>query len=303
MDFFPSRPTFSMNYTDTRGSTFNDVRGDQFNGPFSIINLLVSDSVEIKERIKQEDASRLLDTLSICTDRVNSPVHNQPDLAHETIKSSDKQLSACLQEMSPAQMKSGTESPVPGDTILHRNDSFPAHQAIPHPTSLHQLRWSGKAYVVIAGRKLGIFKTWNETKPLVEGFLGAVHKCHTTFELAFDHYQCWYTEKHAGVIEPNTPIQIAEPHKSLTCAEPQHPSAGESRAPAPEELLRPAKNTKTYYVVAVGRKPGVYDSWEDAKTQTNGVAPSPKKFEDYDDAVNEYREKYNKGQCQVKTHK
>jgi hypothetical protein len=86
----------------------------------------------------------------------------EPTLAHEapkTTKSSAKQLADSPQEMSPTQRKNGTDSLVPGDSILRKkNASFP--RDIPHPTSLRQLSWIGEAYVVTAGRQLGIFKTW-----------------------------------------------------------------------------------------------------------------------------------------------
>jgi hypothetical protein len=44
-------------------------------------------------------------------------------------------------------------------------------------------------------------------------------------------------------------------------------------------------------------------SSSDAKAQTNGVAPDPKKYKDWDAAVNAYDEAFKKGECHVKTHK
>ena len=42
---------------------------------------------------------------------------------------------------------------------------------------------------------------------------------------------------------------------------------------------------------------------EDVRVQTDGVAPSSKKYKNWDDAVKRYKEKYEKGECQVKRHK
>jgi hypothetical protein len=141
--------------------------------------------------------------------------------------------------------------------------------------------------------------------------------------------------KRASIVEPSTPIAeyVASCSSFSLCitsfsSRPQCPSGGESRAPAPEELLRPAplrpapKGKTYYYAVTVGRKPGVYENWyvhvclgslrnpaymvlsrTDAKAQTDGVAPSPNKFTKWDAAVNKYKEEFKKGMCQVKMHK
>jgi len=47
----------------------------------------------------------------------------------------------------------------------------------------------------------------------------------------------------------------------------------------------------TYYTVWKGRRPGVYDSWEGCKQQTEGFSgPSFKKFPTYEEAKREFRQ-------------
>jgi hypothetical protein len=44
-------------------------------------------------------------------------------------------------------------------------------------------------------------------------------------------------------------------------------------------------------------------SSNEAKAQTNGVAPCPEGYNDRDMAVNVYNEKLKNGECRVKAHK
>ena len=88
------------------------------------------------------------------------------DLAHQTTKLSDKQLSSNREETSLAQRENSSnpslndEELVLSARIPLKNVTPSAHESIPHPDSLHPLKWIGRAYLVTVGRKVGIFKTW-----------------------------------------------------------------------------------------------------------------------------------------------
>jgi len=91
------------------------------------------------------------------------------ELAHQAIeptKSSDQQLTSNQQEMSVAQRENET-NPSLDDEELALSTGTPLenatpsdHESNPHPDSLRQLSWNGKAYLVTVGRKVGIYKTW-----------------------------------------------------------------------------------------------------------------------------------------------
>jgi len=264
--------------TDARDSIFNDVGGDQFNiGSVLVYNFLGNGTSAVPQTnqvVSTSEVSSLLQKLTISIGEVSPLGYNQADLAHQAIeptKSSNKQLASNRQETSLAQRQNGTKPSLDDEGLALsagkplKNAAPPNHGSIPHPDSLRQLSWNGKAYLVMAGRKVGIFKTWNETKLLVSSYPGCQHKCHETWEKAFELYEDWYTKNSTGIVKPSPPT--------------------------------------AYYVVIIGRNPGVYDNWYEAKAQTDGVASSPKKYKDRETADNIFWEKCRNGECKVKMHK
>jgi len=229
---------------------------------------------QTNQLVSTSEVSSLLQKLTISIGEVSPLGDDQADLAHQAIeptKSSDKQLTSNRQEMSLAQRENGANPSLDDEELALsagkplKNATPPDHGSIPHPDSLRQLSWNGKAYLVTVGRKVGIYKTWDETELLVCGYSGCKHECYKTWEKAFESYEDWYAKNSTGIVKPSTPT--------------------------------------AYYVVIIGRKPGVYDNWDEAKAQTDGVALSPKKYKDRETADNLFRDKYRNGECKEKMYK
>ncbi|KAL7417057.1 hypothetical protein BDY24DRAFT_157003 [Mrakia frigida] len=88
-------------------------------------------------------------------------------------------------------------------------------------------------YGVIVGRRVGVFNTWEETERSVSGFSGAKHNSFKTYEEALKFVQ-------EGQRSNNTNL------------------AGE------EEV---SSGGRKFYAVGVGRKVGVFGSWDECKQQ------------------------------------
>ncbi|KIM87294.1 hypothetical protein PILCRDRAFT_814788 [Piloderma croceum F 1598] len=156
---------------------------------------------------------------------------------------------------------------------------------------------SGPAYVVTVGSEVCIRKTWSEANLLINGVSGSTCECCDTLEKALavlNHCRM------ANANDCNTPGQRTESLNSLSPS-PQ-PDSPKQPIP-PEELHCPSTKSKAYYAVTIGRKPGVYNNWQDAFKQTNGVAGCPKMHKTWQGAFNEYKAKYDAGETQVKTQK
>lgn len=108
-------------------------------------------------------------------------------------------------------------------------------------------------YAVQNGRNPGIYNSWDECKKQVAGFSGAVYKKFETASAA---------EKFAN-----------QGAKSIA-------SQGSRQMGFQSNLSKdPKQNSKNYYAVARGRRVGLYDTWEECKSQVDDFYnPRYKKF-------------------------
>lgn len=95
-------------------------------------------------------------------------------------------------------------------------------------------------YAVKEGRKIGIFKTWEECSDSVTGFKGAKYKGFTEYEEAQEFLKGikYKNDNNVGQKKLDTEYYTSE----------------------------------TYYVVRKGRKEGLYGTWEECKAEINGYS-------------------------------
>jgi len=155
--------------------------------------------------------------------------------------------------------------------------------------------WSGPAYLVTVGKKPGIYQTWNQTSPLVNGISGATYKRYETYGEAAEILERCRADGAVVATDFGTQDWITDGSTSPYNSEPSN------EIPAPSDLRY--SQSKTYYVVVVGRRPGVYDDWVKASKQTKRVTSDPQKCKTWHAAVTEYTKKYKAGEVRVKMHK
>ncbi|ESU06764.1 hypothetical protein FGSG_01443 [Fusarium graminearum PH-1] len=110
-------------------------------------------------------------------------------------------------------------------------------------------------YGVRTGRKPGIYDTWAECEEQVKGFPGAVY---------------WMR----SMMHPSTSVPTA----SIPTA--RIPSVSAAQASVPK-----VSASGKYYAVAVGSKPGIYDTWSEVERSIKGVPGARhKKFNTWEDA-------------------
>ncbi|QPC75944.1 hypothetical protein HYE68_006696 [Fusarium pseudograminearum] len=127
-------------------------------------------------------------------------------------------------------------------------------------------------YGVRAGRKPGIYDTWAECEEQVTGFPGAVFQGFYSFEEARDYMHD--TDWMRSMMHPSTSVPTA----SVPTA--RIPSVSAAQASVPK-----VSASGKYYAVAVGTKPGIYDTWSEVERYIKGVSGARhKKFNTWEDA-------------------
>ncbi|KAH8802321.1 hypothetical protein DL96DRAFT_1718950 [Flagelloscypha sp. PMI_526] len=128
---------------------------------------------------------------------------------------------------------------------------------------------SRKAYVVFRGQESGVFTNWSQTKRLVEGISGALHKSYPSLNIArsvYLHAKSWkLTAGNGSRVEQPPAILVATSREEAI-----------SRALA----FDPMNVVRTFYVVTRGRIPGIYASWLEAALNVVGITGG--RTEDYD---------------------
>ena len=112
-------------------------------------------------------------------------------------------------------------------------------------------------YAVIQGKRPGIYTTYEEVKMQINGYSGAKHKGFENKQEAMAYYEQNSTDGGVGIMR---------------------------EAPSSSRISK-LKNKKKYYAVKVGKKPGVYSSWDECKRQTQGYPCAEfKSFGSYEEA-------------------
>lgn len=117
----------------------------------------------------------------------------------------------------------------------------------------------GGYYAVAAGRATGVFRTWGEAEAQVKGFAGARFKKFPTAVQA----QAFLAQHGAGVKAPVEQPKRAREDQDTT--PPNKKQRGEAQT-------QQTQSDGRFYAVVEGHATGVFDSWEQAKQQTDGFA-------------------------------
>lgn len=115
-----------------------------------------------------------------------------------------------------------------------------------------------KYYVVIKGRRPGIYYNWIEAGPKVVGLYGAKHESFPSYAEALE---IWQKAQRSGWVR----VLGAPPPSSR----PLGPSA--SLSALDDRKSSRSFSNRTHYVVAHGREPGVYSNWTEASMQVEGI--------------------------------
>ncbi|KAJ7436532.1 hypothetical protein B0H11DRAFT_2255529 [Mycena galericulata] len=186
------------------------------------------------------------------TPRTPSP--RPPRLTAETPTSSSLQASTIYHFYSPTKRGVTTEWSVAGAAT----QGVPGAHVTAESSGQKKKGGTKKAYVVFCGRQCGVFRTWNQVKPLVDGVSSCIFRGYTSRKQAEAAYQ--YALSRSWIRNCFAPIVASIPELPQPLEELQSPNP-----------LNRTEPDDRWYIVYRGIKPGVYRSHLESQLNTLGV--------------------------------